>query len=319
MTTPARRQKKPTQFQRASDGSMTLIEHIRELRSRLTKAVIAILVGVGVGLFFAQDIFDVIKKPYCDLKLGAGNECGFVALGITDPFTLKLRLALYAGLVLAAPIWLYQLWAFVAPGLHRHERRWAYVFASIAGPLFFLGAFMAYFVVGKGMHFLVSAGVGGFSLTLEITKYVSFVINLVLLFGLSFEFPVLLLLLNFTGVVSGKKMLGWWRVAILVCTIFAAITTPDPGPFGMTLLAAALSVLYFGAVGVALLNDKRKARKERKLYGDLDDDETSSLEYTPEPIEAAEPVAAPSLVDGPTPIEAPTPVEERRQRWDDMT
>jgi len=298
---------------------MTLVEHIRELRNRLTKAVLAILVGIGIGLFFAQEIFDVIKAPYCDLKIGPGNDCGFVALGVTDPFTLKLKLALYAGLVLAAPFWLYQLWAFVAPGLHRHERKWAYVFASIAGPLFFLGAFLAYFVVGKGMQFLISAGVGGFSLTLEITKYVSFVINLVLLFGLSFEFPVLLLLLNFTGVVSGKRMLGWWRVAILLCTAFAAVTTPDPGPFGMMLLAGALSLLYFTAVGVALLNDKRRDRKQRKLYGDLSDDEISTLEYDSEPIEAAEPIPAPSTVDGPTAIDAPSPVEERRTRWDDMT
>jgi sec-independent protein translocase protein TatC len=290
---------------------MTLVEHIRELRSRLTKAVLAILVGVGIGLFLAQGIFDLIKKPYCDLKLGAGSECGFVALGITDPFTLKLRLALYAGLVIASPFWLYQLWAFIAPGLHKHERRWAYLFASIAGPLFFLGAFMAYFVVGKGMHFLVSAGVGGFAMTLEITKYVSFVINLVLLFGLSFEFPVLLLLLNFTGVVSGKKMLGWWRVAIIVLFAFAAITTPDPGPFGMTLLAAALSVLYFGAVVVALLNDKRRNRKRRKEYGDIGDDEISDLDYDAEPIEAAAPIAAPTAID------APDPVQQRR--WDDMT
>jgi sec-independent protein translocase protein TatC len=313
VTTPARRQKKPTKFQQAADGSMTLIEHIRELRNRLTKAVIAILAGIGVGLFFAQDIFDVIKKPYCAIDPQHTHDCGFVALGITDPFTLKLRLALYAGLVLAAPFWLYQLWAFVAPGLHKHERKWAYLFASIAGPLFFLGAFMAYFVVGKGMQFLINAGVGGFSLTLEITKYVSFVINLVLLFGLSFEFPVLLLLLNFTGVVSGKKMLGWWRIAVLLCFAFAAITTPDPGPFGMTLLAAALSVLYFGAVAVALLNDKRRNRKNRKLYGDLSDDETSALDYDPEPIEAAEPIEVPSD------IAPPTPVEERRSRWDDMT
>jgi sec-independent protein translocase protein TatC len=297
---------------------MTLVEHIRELRSRLTKAVLAILVGVGVGLFLAQDIFDIIKKPYCDIDPSKTGNCSFVALGVTDPFTLKLRLALYAGLVLTAPIWLYQLWAFIAPGLHKHERKWAYLFASIAGPLFMLGAVMAYFVVGKGMAFLLDAGVGGFAMSLEITKYVSFVINLVLLFGLSFEFPVLLLLLNFTGVVSGKKMLGWWRVAILLCTAFAAITTPDPGPFGMTMLAAALSLLYFAAVGVALLNDKRRARKHRKQYGDLGDDEISELDYTTESIEAAEPIAAPTAIDGPTPVEAPTPVE-RRDRWDDMT
>lgn len=312
MTTPARRQKKPTQFQRASDGSMTLVEHIRELRSRLTKAVLAILVGFVIAFYFNQDIFHFIEQPYCDLNLSGDDKCAFIVLKATDPLLMSMKIALWGGLLLAAPFWLYQLWAFIAPGLHRHERRWAYIFGAIAVPLFFLGAVLASLVVSKGLHFLLTTGAVQ-ATSLEASNYLTFVTNLVLLFGLSFEFPVLLLLLNFTGMVRGKRMLGWWRVAVIVFFAFAAVTTPDPGPFGMTLLAAALSLLYFFACGIAILNDKRRDRKHRKEYGDLGDDEISELEDDREPIEAAEPIAAPSAID------APTPVEEPQRRWDDMT
>ena len=154
-------------------------------------------------------------------------------LKATDPLMMSMKIALWGGLLLAAPFWLYQLWAFIAPGLHKHERRWAYMFGAIAVPLFFLGAVLASLVVSKGLHFLLTTGAVK-ATSLEASNYLSFVTNLVLLFGLSFEFPVLLLLLNFTGMVRGKRMLGWWRVAIIVFFAFAAITTPDPGPFGMT-------------------------------------------------------------------------------------
>jgi sec-independent protein translocase protein TatC len=297
---------------------MTLVEHIRELRNRLMRASIAVLVGFGVAFYFSDKIFDFIQKPYCDLNLKGDHTCDFIVLQATDPLMMSLKIALWGGLLLAAPFWLYQLWAFIAPGLHKHERRWAYLFGAIAVPLFFLGAVLASLVVSKGLSFLLNNGAVK-ATSLEASSYLTFVTNLVLLFGLSFEFPVMLLLLNFTGMVSGKRMLGWWRVAILAFFAFAAITTPDPGPFGMTLLAAALSLLYFVACGVAILNDKRKNRKERKLYGNLSDDETSALEYAPEPIEAAEPVMAPVPVEGPTPVEAATPVEEPRSRYDDMT
>jgi sec-independent protein translocase protein TatC len=312
VTTPARRQKKPTKFQQAADGSMTLIEHIRELRSRLTKAVLSVLVGFFVAFYFSSHIFDFIQKPYCDLNLKGDGSCDFLVLKATDPLMMSMKIALWGGLILAAPFWLYQLWAFIAPGLHKHERRWAYMFGAIAVPLFFVGAVLASLVVSKGLSFLLTHGAVK-ATSLEASSYLSFVTNLVLLFGLSFEFPVLLLLLNFTGIVRGKRMLGWWRVAIIVFFAFAAITTPDPGPFGMTLLAAALSLLYFVACGIAILNDKRRDRKARKAYGDYGDDETSALDYDPEPIEAAEPIAVPSD------IAPPTPVEERRSRWDDMT
>ncbi|NUR51446.1 MAG: twin-arginine translocase subunit TatC [Hamadaea sp.] len=297
---------------------MTLIEHIRELRTRLFRASIAVLIGFGVGFYFSQDIFNFIQIPYCDLNLTGDDKCGFLQLAATDGVLIKLKLSLWAGLVVSAPVWLYQLWAFIAPGLHKHERRWAYMFGAIAGPLFILGAALAAAILPKSLHFILEFGVTT-PQALEVTSYISFVTNMVLLFGLSFEFPVLLLLLNFAGVATGKRMLGWWRVVTLVCFGFAAIITPDPSPFGMTLLAGALLLLYFIATFVAILNDKRRARKHRREFPDLGDDQASQLEYDPEPIEGAEPVAAPSVIDEPAPVEQPERIERQPNRWDDMT
>lgn len=303
MKNPLARRRGPTEFQRATDGSMTLIEHIRELRNRLFKASLGVAFGLIVGFTLSQDVFNLLAVPYCDLT-PPGEECKFLQLGPADGFILRLKIALWLAVIVAAPIWLYQLWAFVAPGLHRHERKWAYWFAGIAGPLFAAGAILAYFVVGKGLEFLLASGVTGVETNLEVTKYISFVTGMILLFGVSFEFPLLLLMLNFAGVVTGRRMLSWWRAAVFIAFAFAAITTPDPGPFGMTLFALVLSLLYFMAVGVALLNDKRKGRG-KEIYEGMDDDETSSLDnYDLEPVEAGAP---------------PEKIAPLERRYDDMT
>jgi sec-independent protein translocase protein TatC len=307
----ALRKRGPSSFERAADGSMTLVEHLRELRTRLFWASVAVLGGLVVGFILADWVFALLRQPYCRLP-GAmvdGDCQEFLMLAPADGFILKLKLALWVGLIVAAPIWLYQLWAFVAPGLHRHERKWAYVFVAISVPLFIGGAALAYFVVDKGLSFLMEAGFAGLSNQLEVTRYISFITSMILLFGAGFEFPLLLLMLNFTGVVSARRLLGWWRVVVFLCFAFAAIATPDPGPFGMTLLALALSLLYFVAVGVAFLNDKRKGRG-REIYAGLDDDQASPL------VDDREPVAAPEAVEEPTPIVPPQPIE---RRYDDMT
>jgi sec-independent protein translocase protein TatC len=304
------RRRGPSQFQRASDGSMTLIEHVRELRNRLFKASLAILVGFGVGYALSKPVLNVLQDPYCNLPGSMVNgKCNFVQLGPADYLILQLKVALWVGLIVAGPVWLYQLWAFIAPGLHRHERRWAYIFTAIAAPLFALGAFLAFFVVQKGLEFLLSIADENITQTLEIGRYISFVTNLILIFGVAFEFPLVVLLLNFTGMVSGKRMLGWWRVAVFVFFAFSAVVTPTPDPFGMTALAIALCALYFIAVGVALVNDRRRARRNT-LYAGLSDDEISPLDTEPEPVEAGEPV------DAITPVSAPQPLE---RRYDDMT
>ncbi|WIM93779.1 twin-arginine translocase subunit TatC [Actinoplanes oblitus] len=313
-----RRNKGPSKFQQASDGSMTLVEHVRELRNRLFIASLGIVVGLIVGFIISLWVFDLLKRPYCVLPSSLNpntGHCEFISLAVTDQLIMRLKIALWVGLVVGSPVWLYQLWAFVAPGLHRHERKWAYVFVSIAMPLFTAGVVLAYFVVGHSLRFIMEAGVLGEPTKLELTSYVGFVMNMLMLFGVAFEFPLLLLMLNFTGVVSARRLLSWWRAVVFLSFAFAAIATPDPGPFGMTLLAACISALYFVAVGVSFINDKRRGRG-KEIYEGLDDDAISTLEEERVPVGASDPIAAPTPIEAPTPVETPRPIE---RRFDDMT
>jgi len=303
----ARPGKRVTQFERASGGSMTLFEHLRELRTRLFKSALGIAVGVVIGLIVAEPVIRFLKRPYCDYELAHGAAaCQFAASsGPLDPFLNTLKIGLYVGLLLGAPVWLYQLWAFIAPGLHRHERRYTYIFAAIAAPLFFAGALLAHLIVAKSLRFFL--GTSGLLVIVDVNGYFSFVINMMLLFGAAFEFPLLIVMLNMVGVVSGKKLLGWWRPAVFLMFVFGAVVTPTPDPFGMSILAACMAVLYFGAVAFALVNDRRRSR--RALYGDLRDDELSQVDE-PEEIEAGEPIEPPEPVGPATALE---------RRYDDFT
>ncbi|MEU8607621.1 twin-arginine translocase subunit TatC [Actinoplanes sp. NPDC048791] len=315
------RRRGPSKFEQASDGSMTLIEHVRELRNRLFWASLGIIAGLIVGFIISGWVFDILKQPYCSLDssfiTNAEGErvCNFVVLGVVDPLILKLKIALWVGLILGAPVWMFQLWAFIAPGLHRHERKWAYVFVGIATPLFVGGAVLAFFVIKHSLAFIQEAGILGVTTQLEVTAYVSFVTNMILIFGVAFEFPLVLLMLNFTGVVSAKKLMGWWRIVVFLSFGFAAVATPDPGPFGMTLLAACMVVLYLIATGVAFINDKRKGRG-KEIYAGLDDDEISPIEDDREPVTAGNRVESVAPVEAPEPVSKPLPLESR---FDDMT
>jgi len=280
---PAKRRQ--SDFQRAAEGSMTLIEHIRELRKRLFRACLGILLGAIVGYIVAPSIAHIITDPYCNFVTAHGApKCTFNSTSPLDQFMLNLKIALYAGLVLSAPIWLYQLWAFIAPGLHKRERRYGYSFAAVATPLFAGGFVLGYVLVSRSMQWFLGIN-PDFSVTVDLGGYFDFVTGVMLLFGVGFEFPLLVAMLNFAGLVSAKKLLSWWRIAIFLMFLFAALVTPTPDPFNMTILAACMGVLYFGAVGVAFLNDRRRAR--RNPYSTLNDDEVS-------PIEPVSPVDAPN-------------------------
>jgi sec-independent protein translocase protein TatC len=273
-------------FQRAADGSMTLMEHIRELRSRLFKACIAIVVGAVAGYVVAPRVQAFVVAPYCDfiLSRNPGGTCQFNLTNPLDAFMLTLKIALYVGLVLAAPVWLYQLWAFVAPGLHRRERRYGYAFAAVATPLFAAGFALGFVLVSRSMRWFLGLN-PAITVTVNLDGYFDFVTGVMLIFGIGFEFPLLVAMLNIAGVVSAKRLLGWWRVAIFLMFLFAAIVTPTPDPFNMTILALCMATLYFAAVGVAFLNDKRRAR--RNPYSAMNDDEAS-------PLEPVSPVDAPN-------------------------
>lgn len=265
---------------------MTLIEHVRELRKRLFRACIGILVGAILGYLVSKRVQDFIINPYCDFTRAHNptGTCGMNMVSPLDLFFQQLKIAMYAGLVLSAPIWLYQLWAFIAPGLHKRERRFGYAFAIVATPLFAGGFFLGYVLVSRSMEWFLGLN-PDIQVTVNVDGYFDFVTGVMLLFGAAFEFPLIVAMLNFAGVVSAKKLLSWWRVAVFLMFLFAALVTPTPDPFNMTILALCMAVLYFAAVGVAFINDRRRARK--RPYADMNDDEAS-------PIEPVSPVDAPT-------------------------
>lgn len=301
---------------------MPLAEHLRELRNRLAKAMLAIVVVTVVAAFFYYDIINFLTKPILD-SVGCGKtfqelaqssskdqQCAQITInGLLAPFTLALQVSLTAGVVFASPIWLYQLWAFVAPGLHKHEKKYAYGFVGTGVPLFLGGAYFAYKVLPTTAKVLIDFTPHGVNNLLPLDDLLQLVTRMVLVFGLSFELPLLLIMLNLTGVLSGRRMLGWWRGMILGITIFAAVATPSTDPLSMLALSGPIWVLYFGAVAFSLLNDRRKAR--RAAEGPADD-EASELDLTPEDIGDVEPVSATHAL----PEQSST---ERVNGYDDVT
>ncbi|MGG8386402.1 twin-arginine translocase subunit TatC [Streptomyces lividans] len=294
MLKPARNKEKDP------EGRMPLAEHLRELRNRLAKALLAIVVVTVVAAFFYQWIINALTDPIlqsigCEKSFAelaqseAGSEpCAQITInGLLGPFTLALKVSLTAGVVLASPVWLYQLWAFVAPGLHRNEKKYVYAFVATGAPLFLAGAYFAYAVLPTSAKVLIEFTPNDVDNLLPLDELLDLVTRMVVVFGLSFELPLLLVMLNFTGVLTGKRMLGWWRAMIMGITLFAAIATPSTDPLTMIMLAGPIWVLYFAAVVVSLLNDRRKARLEAL---EPDDDEASDLDLTPEDIGEVEPV-----------------------------
>ncbi|WTK10287.1 twin-arginine translocase subunit TatC [Streptomyces sp. NBC_01530] len=283
------------------EGRMPLADHLRELRNRLAKAILAIIVVTTVAAFFYNDIINLLTKPILDsvgcdqtfeqlAKTRSGRPCAQITInGLLAPFTLALKVSLMAGVVLASPVWLYQLWAFVAPGLHRHEKKYAYAFVGTGAPLFMMGAYFSYSVLPTTAKVLLGFTPQGTSNLLPLDDLLDLVLRMVLVFGLSFELPLLLVFLNLTGLITGKRMLGWWRGMIMAITVFAAVATPSTDPLTMLALAGPIWVLYFGAVIFSLLNDKRRQRREAE---GPDDDEASDLDLTPEDVGEVETVSA---------------------------
>lgn len=305
---------------------MPLAEHLRELRNRLLKSVAAISVATVVALFFYRDIVDFLMRPVLesvgcspqakDTLSAAGETCAdFTVNGMLSPFTIMLKVSFMTGMVVATPIWLYQLWAFLAPGLHKHERRYSLSFVGAGVPLFVGGAYFAYRILPTTAKVLLDFTPASTRNFLPLDDFLDLLTRMVTVFGLAFEMPLLLVLLNFAGAVSGRRMLGWWRLMVMGITLFGAIATPSTDPVGMLALAVPVTLLYFAATGVALLNDRRKARRE--AVGPADD-EASELDLTPEGIGEIEPVAPggalPEATDGQVSGDRP-----RQNGYDDAT
>ncbi len=259
-----------------------LTEHLRELRSRFIKSGIAIAIGMVIGWIYYAEIFAWLSKPFTDVIAAAkanGQDVTLALTGVADPFVLQIQVSAMAGLVLSAPVWLYQLWRFVTPGLHRNERRWAIGFAAVATPLFATGITFAYLVLPYGLEILLGFTPDNVENIVSVDRYLSFFIRTILVFGVGFLTPLLIVLLNFAGILSGKRLVSWWRWIIFTVFIFAAVATPTGDPINLLLLATPILFLVIIAVFISLLNDRRRARKLRKTdFNKLGDDEISPLD-----------------------------------------
>ncbi|CAL9370712.1 twin-arginine translocase subunit TatC [Streptomyces sp. enrichment culture] len=302
------------------EGRMPLVEHLRELRDRLVKSLLAFIPLMIVALFFSKDIATFLSAPVprCVSELEAAAREGRCAvlsqIGITSAFTTVVKVGIMAGLVGSAPVWLYQLWAFIAPGLHKNEKKYAVSTVVIGTPLFFAGAYLAYWILPHAVPLLLSFSLDDSVNYITVDDMIGMTVKLVLAFGIAFQLPLLLVLLNLGGVVSGKKMLGWWRGMVMGIAIFSAVVTPTD-PLSMIALQVPLTTLYFSAVGFALLNDRRRRRDEGP---ELADDEASPLDLRPEPITPVEPVAAPALPEQASGPDDTAPAR-RVNGYDDIT
>lgn len=247
---------------------MPLLDHLRELRARVVKSASVIALGSVVGWFFYNEIITKLSEPVCDLKAaqetGADN-CGALYInGVLGPLNLQIKVAILAGIIISAPIWLYQLWAFIAPALHRKEKRNSIFFIVAATPFFAAGAFLGYTILPIAVDVLFGFTPDALNNLVKFDDYLDFVMRAILLFGIAFELPVFLITFNLIGFLSGKAILRPWRGWVFGITLFVAGFTPSADPLSMLALAIPLILLYLLSGVFALLNDRRRAKKSHQ-------------------------------------------------------
>jgi sec-independent protein translocase protein TatC len=269
------------------DGRMPLMDHLRELRNRVVKVAIAIIAGGIVAWVFFDRIWTFMQRPYCQAvgycKVNTLGHSLFIS-NVMDGFYLHIKVSIIAGAVITSPIWLYQLWAFVAPGLYAREKRWTYAFLGSAVPLFALGCFFAFLAMSRGLKFFLSMA-GGLTALFTADSYIGYWVAMIVGIGLCFEVPLFLVILNMARVVTHERFRKWRRLIIFLVFVFAGIASPSPDPVTMLLLGGVVVVLVEAAELIIYFNDNRYARNHPDPYAGLADDELSPIDE-PERVDA---------------------------------
>jgi sec-independent protein translocase protein TatC len=281
---------------------MTLVAHLTELRNRIAKALLALLVATAVSFWwYEHGLGEFIRAPYCgldpDLRYGgtADGGCGLLITDVFGGVFIRLKVSFLAGAVLSAPFWLYQLWAFITPGLKRNEKRYGIAFVAVSTLLFALGAFLAYLSLAKGLELLLSLAGDGVVIALTAQDYIGFVLSLLVAFGVSFEVPLIAIALNLAGALSHEVLSRSRRWIFFLTIVFAAFVTPTQDPFTMLLMAGPMIVLFELAIQVARVVDKRRAKRNAvEHFHDLSDDEASPLDARPSSLADYDPSTAPT-------------------------
>ncbi|MFC4536864.1 twin-arginine translocase subunit TatC [Sphaerisporangium dianthi] len=267
------------------EGRMSLMDHLRELRNRLVKAMLGLTVGTVIGFVFFDRLWVIMTGPYCRLpaahKLKDG-ECSLVVQGVFEGFMVNLQVALMFGAVVSAPIWLYQIWAFVTPGLYRNERRYSLGFLGLAVPLFAAGAALAYYTMDKGLALLLGFAPGNVIPLISMDQYVGFMMAMLVIFGLSFELPLLMVFLNMIGVLPFQLVRKHQRMVVFLMFVFAAIATPSQDPITMLALALPMVGMFMIAEVFMFFHDRKKERldaeHQRQIEEELDGTASTPLD-----------------------------------------
>jgi sec-independent protein translocase protein TatC len=267
---------------------MSVIDHLRELRHRIIVALLIIAAGAIVGYVFYDPILRFLEHPYCSVPYkhrfpGTDTSCHLIYNQVLAGFTTRLKVSFIAGAVLTGPLWLYQIWAFVTPGLRKNERKYTIAFVVASTVLFVTGVALAYAVVSKGLRFLLGAAGSGTQALLTIDSYLSFLTLMLIIFGVSFELPLIVIMANMVGVLPARWLVKSQRVAIFLIFLFAAVATPSTDPFTMIAMAAPMCLLFEGSVLFAVIHDRRKARRkaEAAQLADEDADVPSRIDPIP--------------------------------------
>lgn len=240
---------------------MSLGAHLKEARRRLLIAVAALVVGMVVAFIVTDPIIAFITMPIDAIGERSDAIVGLTFSSVTAPFDMRLRIAFSIGIFFSAPVWLWQIWAFIMPGMTKKEVRHTIGFVCAAVPLFFAGCYVGTLIVPHVVELMATFTPEGANNLYEGSVFYDFVFKLMIVIGVAFVLPVFLVALNFAGIMSGRTILRGWRVAILIATVFAAMATPAADVVSMLLLAGMLIVLYFAAAGLSLLLDRRRNKR----------------------------------------------------------
>jgi sec-independent protein translocase protein TatC len=251
-------------------GEMSILEHVGELRNRLAKSCAALVVATLVAFSVLYDpVLEFVLRSYCSLPesvrigtLGEDGGCRLAALSPLEPLSIRIRLSLTVGLLLAMPFIAFQLWRFITPGLRPNEKRFAIPFALASTLLFAAGVAVAFYTLPKAIGFLVSMGGEGIAVFFQADRYLRFVLFMGLAFGLTFEFPLVLVFLSLVGALSSAAMLRAWRPALAVLIVAAAVITPSQDPISLFAMAVPMWLFYFTAALIArYIIEPRRARR----------------------------------------------------------